>query len=92
MSSVASQLQGSPAYQKPLRSGQSTIPAGAKVIAVADNAVTASSMVVCCASGAVDASAFVFSCSRLEAGVGFTLQANANATADVLLNWWVLKY
>ena len=94
MSSVASQLSGSPASPSKLwvARGQATIPAGAKVIAVADTNITAKSLVVCSASGAVDNTAFVFSCSRCEAGVGFSLQSNANATADVLLNWAVLSY
>jgi hypothetical protein len=93
MSSPASLLSGSPAsLWLPARQGQATIPAGVKIIAVADPLITARSLVVCSASGAVDGTAFVFSCSRCEAGVGFSLQTNANATADVLLNWAVLKY
>jgi hypothetical protein len=93
MSSPASLLSGSPAsLWLPARQGQATIPLGAKIIAVADPLITANSLVVCSASGAVDATAFVFSCSRCEAGVGFSLQSNDDATAAVLLNWAVLKY
>ena len=88
----AVQLGGSPASPLFVRSGLATIPAGAKVVVVADLDITASSIVVCSGSGAVDATAFVFSVSALTAGASFTIETQANATADKVVSWAILRY
>jgi hypothetical protein len=84
-------IQGSPAYFKPVRSGQSTIAAGQTNFLVADTAITANSMVICCCVSN-DATANSVAVDNLIAGASFTLRANANATAPTLVNWWVLAY
>jgi hypothetical protein len=88
----AIQFSGTPAGLTPLRTGESTIPAGASLFAVADTAITTTSIVLATAGGATDATAFLFGVGALVPGVGFNLRANANATADVSVRWVVLKY
>jgi hypothetical protein len=85
-------LSGQPASYTFVRSGLATIPAGAKVIVVADLDITASSVIVCSGSGAVDATAFVFSVSALNVGASFTIESQANATADKVVSWAILRY
>lgn len=97
MSSVASQLYGSPAgLFNPARFGTATIVQNTQAIAVADDKITANSVVY--ASLGLDNGALAtqegFSVC-LEPGVGFTLRSSAIATAlgsGLKVNWAVLKY
>ena len=90
--SAASVLQGSPASIDLLRSGSVVILAGASTSTVADAAITANSIVVCCGLGAADATALSFAVDVVSSGVGFTVRANANATANKSVGFAVLKY
>jgi hypothetical protein len=88
-------FQGSPASVDVSRQGIVVFPAGAgggAAITVADTAITANSLVVCCGAGVADATAFLFAVSQCQAGVGFSIKPNAQATADKTVNWAVLKY
>ena len=97
MSSVASQLSGSPAgLWAPVRSGVATIVQNTKAIAVADTRISASSYVIACLG--LDNNALAtqegFSVC-LEPGVGFTLRSSTiavNPGAGLKVNWAVLKY
>lgn len=72
--------------------GTATILATAQSVSVADTAITASSVVLVQVSGvAPDASAKSFSVA-LSDGVGFDIVADAPATADVVLTYFVAKY
>lgn len=90
--SAASVLQSSPASIDLLRTGSVVILTGASTSVVVDTAITANSIVVCCGLGAADATALRFSVDVVSAGVGFTVRANANATADKSVGFAVLKY
>ena len=81
-----------PAGLTPVRTGESTIVAGASLIAVADTAITTNSIVVATAGSTADATAFLFGVGALVPGVGFQVRSNANATADVSVRWFVLRY
>lgn len=91
----AAQFSGTPAGLTPIRTGESTIPAGsgfAAALAVADTAITTNSIVLATAGGAPDATALLFCVSALIPGVGFQIRSNANATADCPVRWVVLRY
>lgn len=88
----AAMFSGSPAGLTPLRTGESSIPAGAPLIAVPDTAITTNSIVFCCAGDVADATAVVFCVGALTPGVGFTIRANANATNPTPIRWAVLRY
>lgn len=90
--SVASISSGSPAYIDNLRQGVARIAIGASSSTVADAAITADSVVMCWGLGAADATALSFSVDVVSAGVGFTLRANANATAAKEVGYAVLRY
>ena len=81
-----------PAGLTPVRTGESTIVAGASLVAVADTAITSNSIVLATAGSVADATAFLFGVSALTPGVGFSVRANANATADCPVRWVVLRY
>lgn len=71
--------------------GQATIAAGANVVNVAITNLTANAVVmVTVAQAAPDATATSFAVST--AAGNFNITANANATANVLVNWFVVKY
>lgn len=88
----AIQFGSTPAALTPVRTGESVIPAGASLFAVADTAITTNSIVVATAGSAADATAFLFGVGALIPGVGFQIRSNANATADVSVRWFVLRY
>lgn len=90
--SAASISAGSPAYIDNLRQGVARIAIGASSSTVADAAITADSVVMCWGLGAADATALSFSVDVVSAGVGFTLRANANATAAKEVGYAVLRY
>ena len=72
--------------------GQATIAAAGTSIAVALPNITASSKVFVQVVGAApDATAKSFAVT-LSNGVGFTIVADAAATADVVIDWFVAKY
>jgi len=80
-------------HSSALQSGTVTIALGSPTsLAVAVPQITANSIVmVTPIQAAPDATANSFSVV-LNAGVGFTIQANGNATAQVTLGWFVAKY
>lgn len=90
MSSVASQLSGSPASPSKLwvARGQATILNTTQTIAVADTSITANSLVV--VSGAKDG-AKLYSVS-LVPSTGFEINASAAVAGDKKVNWAVLAY
>ena len=93
MSSVASQLSGSPASPSKLwvaRGESGTITGPAVSVAVADTNITAKSLVVVSAK-ALDATADS-AIVQLQAGVGFTIKVNAAPTNPLAFNWAVLSY
>ena len=94
MSSVASQLSGSPAgLWNPVRTGVATIPNGAKRVSVNDTKVTASSVILASANGANASTANAFSCASLTAGASFELGCDADPGAGgVVVRYWILKY
>lgn len=94
----ASQLIGpSPTFYVASSVGQTaglaTIALNTSSIAVADPKITANSVVVITLQqAAADATATSFRVSALTAGTGFTISANANATAAVSLAYFVARY
>lgn len=75
-----------------LNTSTATIAAGTSSIAVPNTGITANSVVLFSVEQALpDATATTFAVSK-GAGVGFTISANANATAAVVLRWVILKY
>jgi hypothetical protein len=93
--SAASIVQGSPAAPRLLRQAVATIPlgvGGAGKIDVPDAAITVNSVVVCWGLGVADATALTFSVDTLVAGTGFTIRANADATANKNVGFAVLRY
>ena len=94
MSSVASILAGTPAgIDAFARAGSAVIPLGAAVIAVPDTRITANSVVVCWGIGAAaDGTAKTFAVDVVNAGVGFSIVANANTTAAKTVGYCVLSY
>lgn len=94
MSSVASQLSGSPAsLWNPLRTGVVQIALGASLSpVVADTRITANSVILFQSAGASpDATANAF-LPVLNAGVSFRVQAQAVATANADVRYWIMKY
>jgi hypothetical protein len=87
-------FQGSPASVDLVRSGSSVLlsAGAATTVTVADAAITADSVVICWGVGTADATALAFTIDVVSAGVGFTLRANAAATANKTIGWAVLKY
>lgn len=92
MSSPAANLAGTPAAETPLRFGTATIAVGTGNIAVPDTAITLNSIVVCWGLGAIDTTATSFSVDNLVAGTGFSIVADANATAAKQVGFAVLRY
>jgi len=68
-----------------------TIPLGSATIAVALPAITANSLVLVTGRGAPDATAISFNVV-LNAGVGFSITANANTTAAKTVTWFVVRF
>lgn len=91
--SVASILSGTPAGLGDFaRVGTATIAVGTKIIAVADTRITANSVIMVWGVGAADGTATAFSADVLNAGVGFSIGANANATGAKVVGYAVLSY
>lgn len=92
--SAAAHLQSTPASVDLLRTGSVVLlAAGAPTtVAVADTAITANSIVVVNGLGAADATALSFTVDVVSAGVGFTIRANAAATANKSIGFAVLRY
>jgi hypothetical protein len=96
---MAQFFEGSPAVlsdQAPalvLRQGVATVPAGAQVTAaILDSRVSATSVIVCWGVGVADATATAFSVDVIVANASFRIGSDANATADKVVGWAVLKY
>ena len=70
--------------------GSATIALGAATVAVALPAITANSLVFLQLQAADATATRVI--PALNAGVGFTITANANATAATGVSWWVARY
>ena len=74
------------------QAGVATIAATTQQIAVANTAITANSVVLATTRQAnTDATATAFTIV-LNAGVGFTIRANAAATADTVVGYLVAEY
>jgi hypothetical protein len=69
--------------------GTATIALGSDTVAVAQPSITANSIVMVTAKGAPDATATSFNVV-LNAGVGFSITANANATAAKTVDWFIV--
>jgi hypothetical protein len=92
MSSVASIQSGTPAAESPLRQGTRVLGPGDNISAiVADVDITANSTIVVNSTGVVDATARTFT-AFLDAGVGFYIVANANATLNTNIKYSILSY
>lgn len=96
---MAQFFEGSPAVlsdQAPalvLRQGTATVTAATKVTAaITDSRVSATSVIVCWGVGVADTTATAFSVDVITANASFRIGANANATADKVVGWAILKY
>jgi hypothetical protein len=96
MSAADLKASGVAVLQKPsqwLNSGTATIAIGASSVAVADTSIGANSVVLVQYQGAaVDATLTSIVRVALNAGVGFSIVGNANATAAVSVMFMVVKY
>jgi hypothetical protein len=70
--------------------GSATIALGAATVAVADTRITANSLVFLQLTAADATATRVI--PALNAGVGFTITANANATAATGVSWWIARF
>jgi len=73
------------------QSGVATIALGTATIAVANTSITAGSVVMLTGVGAPDATATSFN-AVLTAGTGFSITANANATAAKGVAYFIVHY
>ena len=73
------------------QSGVAVVPLGGATVAVANTSITASSVIMLTGLGAIDATATSFTVV-LNAGVGFSVTANANATAAKSVCYFIVKY
>jgi hypothetical protein len=78
----------------PAQCGTAVVAVGQSSIAVPLDIITANSIVLASISGnaAVDATATAVSNIVINAGVGFTVQLNANATVARTVHWWMPRY
>jgi hypothetical protein len=74
----------------PAQRGVATIALGASTIAVPQTSITANSIVMLTGVGAPDTTATTFD-AVLTAGTGFTITANANATAAKTVAWFIVS-
>lgn len=93
--SVASILSGTPAnISSPVlfeSRGASSIALGTNASAQIANPLITASSVVCVSRALADLTCLVVS-ATLSAGVGFTVQGSANATALLPVSWAILSY
>lgn len=73
------------------QSGAAQIPLGAATVAVANTSITAGTVIVLGPAGAPDATATSFNVV-LNVGVGFSITANANATANKDVYYFIVHY
>jgi hypothetical protein len=74
------------------QSGRAAMAATTSAVVIANTAVTANTVVMVTVEGAApDTTATSFSVA-MGVGVGFTIHANAAATADTTLQWFIVHY